>query len=350
MQETQVQSLGRGDPLEEKMVTYSSILAWRIPRTEDPGGLWSMGSQRVRHDWTHACTVLILATSLEAWNCVPKSQYKQHVNKKDRKGGRFQETSIFLHFKKYEVMRCKWRFWRDSRYLSISFSHFWKSHKDPRWEEGAGCGAHWTESFPHPPETWRPRPQGRLLWVSPSSLGTSSSRKKNNYPRSLFPALIPVYNYTFISVITWLICFHRWTVSPTGIPFDSLLYARPKCHWMNSSNRKTDGAVTRAWRSSRALQGWLRRSLHGVSSRQARTRTCGSWASEGEQAVPALKGGPGSTPDSRGPAPHSRPQPSIAAAATRRGRTCPALHQDPQHHAGSGRKERRRIPVGPSCS
>ena len=190
-------------------------------------------------------------------------------------------------------MRCKWRFWRDSRYLSSSLSHFWKSHKNPRWGEGAGCGAHWTESFPHPPETWRPRPQGRLLWVSPSSLGTSSSRKKTNYPRSLFPALIPVYNYTFISVITWLICFHRWTVSPTGVPFDSLLYARPKCHWMNSSNCKTDGAVTRAWRSSRALQGWLRRSLHGVSRRHASTLACRSWASEGEQAVPAVKGGPG---------------------------------------------------------
>ena len=45
-----VQSLGWEDPLEEGMTTYSSILAWRIPRTEDPGGLWFMGSQRVVHD------------------------------------------------------------------------------------------------------------------------------------------------------------------------------------------------------------------------------------------------------------------------------------------------------------
>ena len=44
------QSLGREDPLEEEMVTHSSILAWRIPWTEEPGGLQSMGSQRVRHD------------------------------------------------------------------------------------------------------------------------------------------------------------------------------------------------------------------------------------------------------------------------------------------------------------
>ena len=50
MQETQVQSLGHDDPLEKGMVTHSSILAWRIPWTEEPGGLQSMGSQRVRHD------------------------------------------------------------------------------------------------------------------------------------------------------------------------------------------------------------------------------------------------------------------------------------------------------------
>ena len=49
-QETQVQSLGLEDPLEEGMVTHSSILAWRIPWTEEPGGLQSMGSLRVRHD------------------------------------------------------------------------------------------------------------------------------------------------------------------------------------------------------------------------------------------------------------------------------------------------------------
>ena len=50
MQETWVQFLGREDPLEKEMATHSSIFAWRIPRTEEPGGLQSMGSQRVRHD------------------------------------------------------------------------------------------------------------------------------------------------------------------------------------------------------------------------------------------------------------------------------------------------------------
>ena len=47
MKETQDRSLGREDPLEKGMVTYSSILAWRIPQTEEPGGLQPMRSQRV---------------------------------------------------------------------------------------------------------------------------------------------------------------------------------------------------------------------------------------------------------------------------------------------------------------
>ena len=50
MQETWVQSLGQDDPLEEEMATHSSILAWRIPWTEEPGRLQSLGSQRVRHN------------------------------------------------------------------------------------------------------------------------------------------------------------------------------------------------------------------------------------------------------------------------------------------------------------
>ena len=49
MQETRVQSLGWEDPLEESMANHSNILAWRIPWTEEPGGLQSIGSQRVGH-------------------------------------------------------------------------------------------------------------------------------------------------------------------------------------------------------------------------------------------------------------------------------------------------------------
>ena len=59
MQGTRVHSLGGEDPLEKGMATYSSILAWKIPWTEDPGGSQSMGSQRIGHDQatsTHSLT------------------------------------------------------------------------------------------------------------------------------------------------------------------------------------------------------------------------------------------------------------------------------------------------------
>ena len=51
IQETHAQSLSQEDPLEKEMAIHPSILAWRIPWTEEPGRLQSMGSQRVRHDW-----------------------------------------------------------------------------------------------------------------------------------------------------------------------------------------------------------------------------------------------------------------------------------------------------------
>ena len=60
MQEVQVPSLGQEDTLEKGMTTHSSILAWRIPRTEEPRGPQSMGSQRVGHD----CTITLSFSSL----------------------------------------------------------------------------------------------------------------------------------------------------------------------------------------------------------------------------------------------------------------------------------------------
>ena len=57
MQETQVQSLGREDPLEKEMAIPSSTIAWKIPWTEEPGRLQSMGSQRVRHDWASSLSL-----------------------------------------------------------------------------------------------------------------------------------------------------------------------------------------------------------------------------------------------------------------------------------------------------
>ena len=57
MQETRVQALVQEDPLKEKMATHSNILAWKIPWTEEPGGLQSMELQRVEHDWNNLASI-----------------------------------------------------------------------------------------------------------------------------------------------------------------------------------------------------------------------------------------------------------------------------------------------------
>ena len=63
MRETRVRSLGQEDPLEKEMATHSSILAWRIPRTEEPGGCSPRG-HRVGHDWVTLLTYLVCVYSV----------------------------------------------------------------------------------------------------------------------------------------------------------------------------------------------------------------------------------------------------------------------------------------------
>ena len=65
MRETQILSLGQEDPLEKEMATHSSILDWRIPWTDDPGGLHSMGLQRVGHKELHCVAFSSLHFSFE---------------------------------------------------------------------------------------------------------------------------------------------------------------------------------------------------------------------------------------------------------------------------------------------
>ena len=71
-QETKVWSFGWEDPLKEEMATHSSILAWKIPQTEQPGGLQSIGSQKVGHnwsDWTHMQSYLLFrGPTRTVWN------------------------------------------------------------------------------------------------------------------------------------------------------------------------------------------------------------------------------------------------------------------------------------------
>ena len=72
MRKTQVQSLGRDDALEKEMATHSSTLSWEIPRMEEPGGLQSIGSQRVGHDWATSvsfCRVFCLFVCLLVYLC-----------------------------------------------------------------------------------------------------------------------------------------------------------------------------------------------------------------------------------------------------------------------------------------
>ena len=83
MQETQVQSLGWEDPLKKGMTSHSRILAWRIPWTREPGGLHSMSSQRVEHDWVLNTTECLTHTHThisDTTSDAEKSQLWYHVS------------------------------------------------------------------------------------------------------------------------------------------------------------------------------------------------------------------------------------------------------------------------------
>ena len=84
MQETQVRSLGREDPLEKEMATHSSTLAWRIPWREEPGRLQSMGSQRVGHNRaTSLSFFLFLYTFNLIWPACLKGVHKKLISSGD---------------------------------------------------------------------------------------------------------------------------------------------------------------------------------------------------------------------------------------------------------------------------
>ena len=91
MQVTLVWSLGREDFLEKEMATHSSILVWRIPWTEEPGGLQSMGLQRVGHDWAHTQSNFLMP----------------------------QECCIVNHYKKFVLSRICFFYLMYIRYISL---------------------------------------------------------------------------------------------------------------------------------------------------------------------------------------------------------------------------------------
>ena len=129
MRESWVQSVGWEGPLEEGMAPHSSVLAWRIPWTEEPGGLQSMGLERVRHDWANE------PTNAQGWSSLLKSSpphphtytttitFPKHLlsakcsfywkKKKKRKTGNAFLKSVVLCSGKFPLT-LNFRFWPES--------------------------------------------------------------------------------------------------------------------------------------------------------------------------------------------------------------------------------------------
>ena len=97
MLETRVWSLGREDPLEKEMATHSFTLAWKIPWTEEPGRLQSMGSQRVGHNWT---TLLIVFESLLILSVASENNSK-------RKWKPYSEANLGLVSELFDIWSCQ---------------------------------------------------------------------------------------------------------------------------------------------------------------------------------------------------------------------------------------------------
>ena len=124
MQETWVQSLGQEDPLEEGMATHSSILAWRIPWREEPGGLQPMGSKRVGHDWAteHAST--------EDQRVLFEYMEESHVDTL------FLKWNCFI----YKPIRQNWNWWVEDRFKFNIEEMFYSF--------GDGPDREWTKRIP----------------------------------------------------------------------------------------------------------------------------------------------------------------------------------------------------------
>ena len=96
MWDTSVQSLGGEEPLEKGMATHSSILAWKIPWIEEPGGLQSMGLQRVRHDWATNTYLDVIKEPVKWRNGIkPKALFSEEKHAKKFKQSVFR---IFVDF------------------------------------------------------------------------------------------------------------------------------------------------------------------------------------------------------------------------------------------------------------
>ena len=127
MQETWVQSLGREDPLEKEMAIHSSILAWRIPWTEEPGGLQSTGSQRVGHNW---------ATSLSLhFQYAPGDQWRNNSRKnKGTEPKQKQDPVVDVTDDRSKVHCCKEQYCIGPWNVRSMIKANWK-WSNKRWQE-----------------------------------------------------------------------------------------------------------------------------------------------------------------------------------------------------------------------
>ena len=147
-----VRSLGREDLLEEDMTTCSSILAWKIPWTEEPGGLLSTGSQRIRHDWSDLARAHSCATAFDSIKstasiffilCLPESISRLFLvlcfpnwmtSVPSQKGSCIQSTVPFIKFKRIvtigstNLYRESWR----NKLVTYKGSDFSQSVPSPR--------------------------------------------------------------------------------------------------------------------------------------------------------------------------------------------------------------------------
>ena len=135
VQETQVQSLGQEDPLEDSMAAHSSILAWRITWTEEPGGLRSMGLQRVRCDWalkhTHSWFTML------CWFQASSTVIQLHIKKK--KIHAFSIKVITEYWVEFPVLY--------SMCLLITYFIFSSVYNTLAWKNPMDGGAWWAAVY-----------------------------------------------------------------------------------------------------------------------------------------------------------------------------------------------------------
>ena len=110
MQERWVPSLGGEDPMEKGMATHSGILAWRIPWTEEPGGIQSMGSQRVGHNWSDVA-------------CTTESKSEETLREWERERDRVREQS--WHFEPLDPVEPEATPWASKVPFCLSVLDFW---------------------------------------------------------------------------------------------------------------------------------------------------------------------------------------------------------------------------------